>query len=91
MAILVGRDKKKQRKYDYADVQNGKRQQRIEVAERKAEQKEQAEAEKAAQEAMQAAKGEKKRGRKPLVKPAEEPAADAEGVVANPEKAEANE
>lgn len=77
MAVIIGREKKKQRRVEHADVMNGLKEARIAAAKKKEELKAAAEEEAIRKEA---AKAEKKRGRKPLVKPAEESTGtDAEG------------
>ena len=83
MAVIIGREKKKQRRVERADVMNGLKEARIAAAKKKEELKAAAEEEAIRQEA---AKAEKKRGRKPLVmKPAAEPAEESTGVVADAE------
>lgn len=80
MAIIIGREKKKQRRVEHADVMNGLKEARIAAAKKKEELKAAAEEEAIRKEA---AKAEKKRGRKPLVKTAYEPAEEAAGLVAD--------
>lgn len=70
MAIIIGRDKKKQKRVEREDVSNGLKQIRMAAAERKEARKVAAEAEAKAKEA---AKSERKRGRKPIGRPAGEP------------------
>lgn len=80
MAIIIGREKKKQRRVEHADVMNGLKEARIAAAKKKEELKAAAEEEAILKEA---AKAEKKRGRKPLVKTANEPAEEAAVLVAD--------
>ena len=77
MAIIIGRDKKKQKRVEREDVSNGLKQIRLAAAERKEERKVAAEAE---EKAKEAAKAERKRGRKPIGRPA---AAEQTEVVDN--------
>ena len=83
MAVIVGNEKKKQRRFERADVTNGLREQRIAADEKKAERKAAAEEEARQKEA---AKAERRAGR-----PRKAAAQSAEPEVKNPEMPDAHE